>query len=281
MIKNYSLKDGNSCFLGRYMDMQLELFLISLSLLGEKENYNRSPLWINRLKIRRRIMIPFRKNLILTFIVGVVFLFILTTNGYTRICANGATYGFEDGSGDSSTASKTQSLENSLEKYVIEGAGYYLNAYSDILAFLNRVEESDLKGMDYTEAQQILERALGNMNNAVKSYYYLIRRVELTPYNEKVISKLLNFDYDGFAEKWQLNSILFKRVEDYLSKGDIISVFKYIYMEFSEISRTLYFLKTELNLGRMPELSLLWKLNENCSQMLLFGQYVSRVFYAL
>lgn len=226
-------------------------------------------------------MIPIKKNLILTPLVGLLILLMIPAVVFPRVLANGSGGGYDDGDGTSSNVAGIQSQFNTIETYVIKGAGFYLNAYSDILVLLNRVEESDLIGMDYNEGRQISERALGNMYNAIHTYYSLIRRAEMTPYNETVITKLMVFDYAGFQEKRGLNSALFKQVEEYLQKGDITGMYKYIYIELAAIAQVLQHIRDELTLGKLPELSVLWKLNERCTQTLLFGQYMSRVFYAI
>jgi hypothetical protein len=119
------------------------------------------------------------------------------------------------------------------------------------------------------------------MNHAVKTYYQLIHRAERTPYNQAFISKLMDFDYVGGMEKWKLNSVIFNKVEAFLHKGDVTGCYKHIYDECLAITWMLYPVKYDLFLNRMPELSGLWKINERCSEMLLFGQYLSRVFYAV
>ena len=225
-------------------------------------------------------MVPTKKNQALALLVGVFILWMIPTGGYSRIAANGSAGGYDNGDGVGEELS-VMSTGNIIEMYVIEGAGYYLNAYAEILAFLNRVEESDLKGMDYSEAQQILDRTLDHMSNALRTYYLLIRRVEVTPYNPAVIAKLTEFDYAGFMEKWNLNSVVFNRVEEFLQKGDITGMYRYISSQFAAITGILYAVNAEISLGRMPPLSVLWKLNECCSQTMLFSQYVSRIFYAV
>lgn len=226
-------------------------------------------------------MIPIKKNLILTPLVGMLILLIIPTVVFPRIWGNGAGGGYGGPDGGSSNVAGIHSQTNTIEKYVIRGAGFYLDAYSDILELLNRIEESDLKGMDYDEVRNISDRALENMYNAMETYYYLIRRAEMSPYNETVITKLMAFDYAGFMEKWGLNSVLFKKVEKYLGIGDITGTFKYIYIELTAIVKMLHNIRNELYLGKIPELSNLWRLNELCSQTLLFGQYMSRVFYTI
>lgn len=226
-------------------------------------------------------MIPINKNLMFKILVGTFILIMIPTSMYPRLFGNGSGGGYEGDDGGTSPLAEYKSSDISIEMQVIEGAGYYLNAYSEILAFLNRVEESDLKGMDYGEAQQILDCALDNMNNAVNTYYYLIQRAEMTPYNEIVISKLMDFNYNVFMQQWELNDTVFKKVADYLKRGDINGMYKYIYTEFTSITKMLQFAKYELVLGRMPTLSNLWRINEICTHTMLFGQYTSRVFYAI
>jgi hypothetical protein len=226
-------------------------------------------------------MIPIKKNLFLTALVGMLILLVIPTVVFPRIWGNGAGGGYDGADGGSSNVAGIQSQFNTIETYVIRGAGFYLDAYSDILVLLNRIEESELSGMDYDEVRHISDRALMNMYNAIETYYYLIRRAEMTPYNEAVIMKLMAFDYAGFMEKRQLNSVLFNKVEEYLRKGDITGTFKYIYIELTAIVKMLHSIRNELYFGKIPELSNLWRLNELCSQTLLFGQYMSRVFYAI
>ena len=226
-------------------------------------------------------MIPTKKVLNLTVLVGAIILLLTPTSMFPRVVHNGAGGGYEEGDGTSGTSASILSIEPTIEMYVITGAGYYLNAYSDILAVSNRVELSDLHGMDYNESRQILGRALDNMNNALKTYECLIKKAEVTPYNETVISKLMDFDYNGFMQKRALNSVIYAKVEEYLKKGDITGICRQMHTEFIVIIRLLYTMRAALYFEKLPEMSVIWRLNERCSQTLLFGQYASRVFYAV
>jgi hypothetical protein len=235
---------------------------------------------IKKLK-KEDIMIPIKKNRVLVLLAGVFILLFNPTNGHSRIHGNGSSGGYTGEDGVTGEQSGVLSTGNIIERYVIEGAGYYLNAYAEILAFLNRVEVSDVSGMDYIEAQQMLDSIRAHMGNALKTYYFLIRRAEVTPYNPVVIARLMDFDYTGFMEKWNLNSVVFNRVEELLGKGDITGMYKYIYAQFTAITEILNSVNADISMGKMPPLSVLWRLNESCSQTMLFGQYVSRVFYTV
>jgi len=226
-------------------------------------------------------MIPIKKNLILTILVGAMVLFVTPTNVLSRWVQNGAGGGYDEGSGTSSLQSGYLGVGNSIESLVIKGAGYYLDAYSDILVFLNRMELSDMQGMNYAETRQILDRALGNMLYALRTYEYLIKKAEATPYNQTATSKLMDFDYNGFMQMRGLNSVIFGKVEDLLKRGDITGLLRQTYTEFTVIYWLLSSVRDELNSDKLPEMSKVWRLNERCSQVLLFGQYGSMVFYSV
>jgi len=104
---------------------------------------------------------------------------------------------------------------------------------------------------------------------------------EATPYNEDVIVKLAVFDYTGFMMEKGLNGNIFEEVEGYLVNGDITGVYKNISTRFKTIQDKISQIKSEINSGKIPGISQCWELSETCWQTLLFGQYVSRVFYAI
>ncbi|MCP5052613.1 MAG: hypothetical protein GY940_35925, partial [bacterium] len=53
-----------------------------------------------------------------------------------------------------------------LESYIIEGAGYFLESYSDTLLFMKKVELSGRDGLDHGELSAMLGSALTNMEQA-------------------------------------------------------------------------------------------------------------------
>lgn len=224
-------------------------------------------------------MIPIKKNLILTVLVGVLILLVTPASVFPRVLFNGAGGGYDEADGTDFLKKTGLRTAGAIEANVISGAGCYLDAYSHILLFLNRVELSDLKGMDYNESRQLLDRALDNMINALKTYERLIKKADATPYNERFISRLLDLDYSGFMQERGLNSVIFGKVEDYLSRGDITGMCRQMYTEFTIIAGMLNSVRDELFVEKLPDMSKLWRLNERCSQTMLFGQYASRVFY--
>lgn len=199
-------------------------------------------------------------------------------SAFPCICANGAGDGYIPPGGSSGIKGVSG---NPIETYVIEGAGYFLEANSCILQLLNKVEMAELRGADYSEIQAIVDNAIHNMKNARTAYDNLISSAEATPYNQYVITKLMTFDYDGFAKQKELNSVIFGAVEHYLGSGDITGSFKKINAKFAKITNMLNTMSETIASNQTPQLSSLWKLNQESSQTLLFGQYVAQVFYEL
>jgi hypothetical protein len=196
-------------------------------------------------------------------------------NLFSRICANGSGGSF---GGEESISHGKPGVSNLIEAHVIEGAGHFLNAYSNILLLLNRVEKSELEGMDFNEAALIVTRAIENMDNALTVYNQLIDIAERTPYNKNAISKLMDFDYNGFMLRRGLNPVIFRDVEFYLSNGDIKGMFKHIRSKFIIIKDVLIAIKVDIDIEKELKISELWKLNEISSITLLFGQYASMCF---
>lgn len=221
-----------------------------------------------------------KKQLILKTLILCMTIFLINAEVFSVILTNrgGDAYG-GDGSGESNGMGIR---ENSIiENYIEEGGGYFLNTYSNIMSISNRIEMANLEGIDYEELQKIVDSALENIINAKVTYYILIQLAQDTPYNMEVISKLKSFDYQAFMTEYSLNSDIFKEVERYLKNGDITGSFIRIKNSFIKIEGLLWSIKYEVLSNKMPGLSKFWQVNEEASNTLIFGQYITRIFYAL
>lgn len=170
---------------------------------------------------------------------------------------------------------------STIRHYIIEGGGYYTQANSYMMLLLNRVEMSELYGMDCPEFHYILFKTILNMEHARVTYGNLCSVAEVTPYKQDVIETLRNFDYTGFMEKNRLNPYIFRDVEGFLSNGDITGFYKRLYTDVSAILGRLYKLRESIYSGAFPDISEMWRLNQDFSQSILLGQYVAQVFFAI
>jgi hypothetical protein len=195
---------------------------------------------------------------------------------FSYIAQNGSGQGYDEGSGESKLASN-----NSIEYYVVLGAGYFLKAQVHIQDFLNRVEWQDLTGPDFNELDQLAGSGLDNLRLARENYARLIQIAEKTPYNPEVIDRLKHFSYDIYMKTFNLNPAVFAAVRGYLEKGDITGCFKHFYYRLTMMEMMLMVIQSEISVQRIPTLQLLWKINEVGAETSLFGSFTARVFRAI
>ncbi len=217
-------------------------------------------------------MLKIKKNLIIKLFFVCLFLFFVHSNCFSYFLFNGSGEGYP---GDEENSGST------IETYVTTGAGYYLRAQRAIQEFLALFEIQDMNGIDFNEWRKVIDSALNHMNGAAQTYDLLIAKAGSTPYNEVFITRLIGFDYTGFAEEKGLNTVIFKECEEYLKRGDITGMYRYTRAKFTVIIDMLHSIKVDLSANKMPDLSLPWKLNETCAELSLFGNYASRVFFAV
>ena len=168
-----------------------------------------------------------------------------------------------------------------VETRVINGGGYFLNAYAKILLFLNKIEVSDIQGIDYIELKEILGRAQDNMSQAKLTYDSLVELASITPFNPEAIRRLKIFDYAGFQQNNDLNPIIFKEVAGYLSHGNVRGFYSRLLANTGEILRQLNKIKSSIDSKKMPGITDLCGLSQACSETLLFGQYAAEIFSTL
>ena len=202
--------------------------------------------------------------------IGVFILWAVNINLFGLIFANYSECTFDETCEEKSTST--------VKPYVIEGAGYFLGSHSDFLLLLNRIEVSELKGIDYGELQGIMKKAISNMKGAKESYTALTELAQVTPYNEAFIQKLLDFDYDSFEKEYNLNGVIFDDVESYLGKGDVRGFYSRILSDIEKLLKSLNLIKITVDAEKFPEISDLWRLNDDFSKTLVFGQYAAEIF---
>ncbi len=217
------------------------------------------------------------KNLIIKMFLGFAICILLTTTVYSFVDINGSGDGYTEGQLRTST-----SADDSIKNLIVDAAAYFLQANSDIMKFSSLYELSaTVLDLDFDESREIVNSALYNIRQALDKYSRLVTIAENTPYYQPVIVKLETFNYSGYMRENGLNSEIFSEVESYLSVGNINGVYKNVYQRVKRIEITLEAVESALNNDSLPELDDVWTLNDNCSSKLLYGIYVSEVFFAL
>lgn len=119
------------------------------------------------------------------------------------------------------------------------------------------------------------------MKGAHSYYQTLKKKAEETPYNPQAIQELAIFDYDTFGKENNLVKDIYADVKSCLIKGDVRGFYGRLFVYTDDIIDILKILKGEIEIGIFPDIKNIWKLNQKCSKMLLFGQYASQVFKAI
>lgn len=212
------------------------------------------------------------KCFVSTVLMGVAMLVLLHVNVSGIIWYNDSDVGFEE-------PKKVSPLqEKPLRTYVIEGAGYFLDSYSDFLLLLNKLEMSELQGCDFNELLYLLNNAIEKMLYANESYFQLKQKADVTSYNPVIIDELLNFDYDAFADREGLIKSIFKDVKAFLSKGNIRELYGEALSHTQGILNSAMVIKTNLEEGVFPGASDLHDLNEAYARYMIFGEYAAEIF---
>lgn len=230
-------------------------------------------------------MIRFEKHFILALIVGVLVFSICTVPSYGLMFAND-TEGAYDKKDKKDQATSSDEVPQGLAEgssltmgeKIVNGASHFLGSYSDLLLFLNEVELSGVRAVDYQKLGTFLDNAIQKMESARGIYVSLICEAEQTPYNEEIIRKLLEFDYRQFKRDYRLNPVVFNDVSYFLGTGNVRGGYYWILYRMDVLLYKLYLLKDSVNYNVLPEIGLMWDVNREYSNLLFFGQYMAMVF---
>jgi hypothetical protein len=168
-----------------------------------------------------------------------------------------------------------------LRQLIADGGSQFFKSAGHIEQFFSTVESSELTGPDYKVMQKNLNAAIFYLEQAGNTYLQLKTQAAVTPYNQEVISKLLNYDYDSFQQENGFFPVIFEKVKGLLAVGNVTGIYNEFYTYTGEILDLLYLLKKDIDAGIFPDISIAWSVNQKYTEIKLFGQYVARVFFSL
>jgi hypothetical protein len=210
------------------------------------------------------------RPLIVKLLLGFYIFSMFTIFSFAYVIANRGDEAFEN--------PKYDGRSITIQSCIIDGAGYYLQAYSDILLFLQEIEWSNPENVNYDELKRLLNRSLDGMKNAGNTYANLEKLANTTPYNPVFIEKLTAFDYRAFQQSRAAYSIAFIATRIYLAAGDVRGLFMHIKAGTGQILGMLMDIKAAVDMEKFPELSVLWRLNQKTAEIMLTGQFAAEIF---
>ncbi len=168
-----------------------------------------------------------------------------------------------------------------LHQLIADGGSHFFKSAGYIDQFFSLVEASEVTGPDYPGLQKNLNAAIFYLEQAGNTYLQLKNQAAVTPCNQEVISKLLNFGYDSFQQENGFFPVIFEKVKGFLAAGNVTGIYNEFYSYTGEILDLLYTLKKDIDAGIFPDISIAWSANQKYSEIKLFGQYVARVFFSI
>ena len=178
-------------------------------------------------------------------------------------------------------AVKSTEISESIRYLIIESATCFLKGKTKIDLLASKLEAAEKDGVSFPELQTIVNDSLYNMRTALYYYQALKYKADNTPYNQVVINQLISFDYDSFSIKFSLNSDIYNQVKGYLQVGDVRGAYARFYTYTANIVGMLEMVREDIYCGNIPETGTIWKLNQECAHMHLFGQYIAQTYYNL
>jgi hypothetical protein len=167
----------------------------------------------------------------------------------------------------------------------VNAASNFLQSNADMLLFLNEVEISEINGFNYVRSLELIDSAIEKLEKARANYDGMVVIADGPsdrPCDKMVANgKLLTFDYEGLVAKEGLNKEIMSLATAYLVKGDIAGVYKKVLADVDLILADLYTMRDMLKKEVQPSLASCWTLLHRYSDTILFGNYITLVFYHL
>lgn len=201
--------------------------------------------------------------IILAIIASLVF---LKTSIHALLWVNDIVPVFEDPDGQK---------KQEIETHVISGASFFLQAQSFANLLLYEYELSGKQSFNNEKALQYTETAINLLENARDQYVSAMGIGESVGYSAVKIPRLRSFDYNAFIIENRLNKDIAKKVQGYLSSGDILGIYQQAANDITAILNTLYSIREALKVGEKPGIHLFWKLLQQYSESSLFGNYAT------
>jgi len=210
-----------------------------------------------------------KNKMVLKAVILVLLISGLSVNAFSWFLSNHVEIVYPDPTGKSTLSP--------IVNYIATGAGYFLKAYSNTLQLMNKIELSDINGINYDEWNALLDKTIYNIALAKETYAKLIKETENLPYNTSVLETLKQFNYDAFQSEISADKEIFDEVKAYLVKGDMKGVFVKILANTEKIEVLLIQAKGKVYAGVPAVVNDIYQVNQLFSSSLLFGQYVAQV----
>jgi hypothetical protein len=136
--------------------------------------------------------------------------------------------------------------------------------------------EREIAEKDFFNVEKSLnhvETAISKLEAAQENYNKALNMALTTEYAQDRIDQLKSFNYGKYCSDNKLNNPIMEEVKQYLSKGDVIGLYRKNIENVAAILSNLYKIRESLKGGSRPDLSIYSDLIRLYSTTLLFGNY--------
>ena len=231
------------------------------------------------MKLKVKTNRPLSNVLVGVFIFSLVML--VSSPLSARLVINYSECAFEASCDEGDAGINTIYRGANLGSLIVNGAGYFLKANSDILLFSHKFELAELYHVDYAEFQEALDSAVINMENARDTYVNLNAAAKSTPYQEAFILKLMGYDYEELQTKRGFCAEIYTEIRHYLSGGDVRGYYISFQLKLEDLLNKLYMIKKHIDARTLPPVAYVWALNQKCSEAMMSGLYAAEVFFSI
>jgi hypothetical protein len=160
-----------------------------------------------------------------------------------------------------------------MKDYIISGATEFLlsKSYSDLI--LMEYEKSVKQAFNFSLVSDYLGKTISALESARDKYIKAKDIGEKLGYIEEKVSWFENFNYIDFINANKLNKDIATEVKSFLAKCDVVGLYQQNIDNIGDILNILYSIKNKVSSNSKPDISSMWKLLQQYSEVLTFGNY--------
>lgn len=166
-----------------------------------------------------------------------------------------------------------------IDSRVIDGTSLFLQSNADAFLLFSEVETGYDANFDYKRSLELTDSAIDKLNQSREHFAQVLAMAVVAEYDKSAIDRLRRFDYQGFAAVNNLLSPVMDRVQESLSKGDIPGVLRQNLVHIDRIILEMKDARKLMEQGIRPPIESIWRMLQEYSSAILYGNYATLVFY--
>ena len=168
-----------------------------------------------------------------------------------------------------------------LDQLIPDAAVNIFESTRNFEDLIKEVEKPDNCVPNYPVLKSAINKAIDGMENARYKYEEIVKISSGLEMDMVFKKKLIEFDYEGFRAKHQLNQLIFDKTAVFCKIGDVTRIYKHTYHTILAIHENLNHCKKILEKETLPDLYIIWETGQLYYEFEIFVDYISRIFYEI